>query len=84
MIFKCLTDNIMLDDFSTELKRLGEGDALTLQPAQKDGAAHAAVSEKHHDRLAEVENARRTNQRLGRDGPTSIAERDLFESDTEI
>ncbi len=71
----------MLDDFSTELKRLGGGAALALETAQTYDAAHSAVSKKQQDRPAEVENARNPSQRPRSNGPRGIAERDCLDSD---
>ena len=38
LIFKCLTDNIMLDDFRTELSRIGGRVALGFDEAQRENA----------------------------------------------
>ena len=68
LIFKCLTDNIVLDDFSTELKRIGGGASLPLEPAQEYEITHFAVPEKQQGALAEVENAGSSVQRPESDG----------------
>ena len=64
LVFKCLTDNIMLDDFSTELKRIGGSAALTLAPAPEYSIAHPNDAEKNLKGLAEVENTESSDQRL--------------------
>lgn len=58
----------MLDDFSTELKRLGGGVVLTLAPAQAP-RAHSGAAEKDKDGPNEVENP----------GSTSHSHRDVVD-----
>ena len=42
LIFKCLTDNIMLDDFKTELNRIGGRSALEFDNPERETAEDTA------------------------------------------
>jgi hypothetical protein len=53
----------MLDDFNTELKRIGGGAALTLVPAQESPRVHSVAREKGQDNTNEVENSGSTSHR---------------------
>ena len=56
-MFKCLTDNIMLDDFSTELKKISGGQSSSFGAPDLSTAGTAAVPGKQEHVMAEVENA---------------------------
>jgi hypothetical protein len=47
LVFKCLTDNIMLDDFKTELKKLGGANGLTT--LGEDDDQHSPGRDRHAD-----------------------------------
>ena len=68
----------MLDDFSTELKRIGGGASSVLATASIDASAQSAVPEKLRGGLTEVENACFLGQELRINGPQSLAERDCL------
>lgn len=64
LIFKCLTDNIMLDDFKTELQRLGginlERD---MERPPSPSPSPRTVGEKPHDAHIEVSDAASHHER---------------------
>ena len=78
LVFKCLTDTIMLDDFKTELRKLGfarmERERKSVTLASKDSFAG------RHD---EIENAGPMDGAMD-DGPYSVSLGEMLTSDDQI
>jgi hypothetical protein len=63
LIFKCLTDNIMLDDFKTELKRLGGALPFEAETVRQQSMASPFSLEKPQINRIEVEDAATSSER---------------------
>jgi hypothetical protein len=76
LVFKCLTDTIMLDDFKTELKRLGFA-RMEREEAKRKSIA-LATKDSFAGRHDEIENAGPM------DGPYSVSLGEMLTSDDQI
>ena len=81
LVFKCLTDTIMLDDFKTELKRLGFA-RMEREEAKRKSVALAtkdSIAERHD----EIENAGPVDGVMD-DSPYSVSLGEMLTSDGQI
>jgi hypothetical protein len=81
LVFKCLTDTIMLDDFKTELKRLGFA-RMEREEAKRKSIA-LATKDSFAGRHDEIENAGPMDSAMD-DGPYSVSLGEMLTSDGQI
>jgi hypothetical protein len=81
LVFKCLTDTIMLDDFKTELKRLGFA-RMEREEAKRKSIA-LATKASFAGRHEEIENVRPMNGAID-DGPDNVSLGEMLTSDDQI
>jgi hypothetical protein len=81
LVFKCLTDTIMLDDFKTELKRLGF--ARMEREEAKRKSVPLATKDSFAGRHDEIENAGPMDSAMD-DGPYSVSLGEMLTSDGQI
>lgn len=81
LVFKCLTDTIMLDDFKTELKRLGFA-RMEREEARRRSTA-LATKDSFTGRPDEIENAGPTNGAMD-DGLYNVSLGEMLTSDDQI
>jgi len=81
LVFKCLTDTIMLDDFKTELKKLGF--ARMEREEAKRNSVPLATKDSFAGRHDEIENAGPMDSAMD-DGPYSVSLGEMLTSDGQI
>jgi hypothetical protein len=81
LVFKCLTDTIMLDDFKTELKRLGFA-RMEREEARRKSTVLAS-KETFAGRPDEIENVGPVNDAMGGD-PYNVSLGEMLTSDDQI
>jgi hypothetical protein len=81
LVFKCLTDTIMLDDFKTELKRLGFARVEREEARRKSTAL--TTKDSFMGRPDEIENVGPLNGAMD-DGPYNVSLGEMLTSDDQI
>jgi hypothetical protein len=81
LVFKCLTDTIMLDDFKTELKRLGFA-RMEREEARRKSTA-VATKDSFVARRDEIENIGPTNGSMD-DDPYNVSLGEMLTSDDQL